>query len=84
MEAGDSLHDKEERDIEMGFSDSSKVPIEPYLSDQWFVETGEIRTTPEYVCGFLSGVFGALRSPVCAGTIIASPGSQRLLGRQEV
>ena len=28
----------EERDIEMAHSDRSKTPIEPYLSDQWFVK----------------------------------------------
>ncbi len=31
----------EDRDIELGHSDRSKLPIEPYLSDQWFVRTGE-------------------------------------------
>src|SRR5262249_7701075 len=32
---------KEERDIELKHSDRSKTPIEPYLSDQWFVKMGD-------------------------------------------
>jgi valyl-tRNA synthetase len=31
----------EEREIPMKFSDRSKTPIEPYLSDQWFVRMGD-------------------------------------------
>ncbi len=31
------LESVEDRDIEMAHSDRSKTPIEPYLSDQWFV-----------------------------------------------
>jgi valyl-tRNA synthetase len=29
---------REDRDIELGHSDRSKTPIEPFLSDQWFVK----------------------------------------------
>ena len=32
---------KEERDIPLKISDRSKTPIEPYLSDQWFVKMGD-------------------------------------------
>ena len=32
---------KQDRDIPLPFSDRSKTPIEPYLSDQWFVAMGE-------------------------------------------
>jgi valyl-tRNA synthetase len=32
----------EERKIEMAFSDRSKTPIEPYLSDQWFVKMDDL------------------------------------------
>jgi valyl-tRNA synthetase len=32
---------KEERVIPLKFSDRSKTPIEPYLSDQWFVKMGD-------------------------------------------
>jgi valyl-tRNA synthetase len=51
---------REDREITMPFSDRSKSPIEPLLSDQWFVkmsdlaesalkavETGEVRIIPE-------------------------------------
>ena len=29
---------REDRDIPLTYSDRSKTPIEPYLSDQWFVK----------------------------------------------
>ncbi len=32
----------EDREIEIGHSDRSKTPIEPYLSDQWFVRMGDV------------------------------------------
>ena len=32
----------EDRDVEIGHSDRSKTPIEPYLSDQWFVRMGDV------------------------------------------
>src|SRR5437868_1544792 len=32
---------REDRDIELKHSDRSKTPIEPYLSDQWFVFMGD-------------------------------------------
>jgi len=35
----------EDRDREVGHSDRSKTAIEPYLSDQWFVRTGNITAT---------------------------------------
>jgi len=36
------LGEIEDRQIEIGHSDRSKSPIEPYLSDQWFVRMGDI------------------------------------------
>ncbi|MGB0716844.1 MAG: valine--tRNA ligase, partial [Phycisphaerae bacterium] len=42
MEALDLLEKVEERDREVGHSDRSKHPIEPYLSDQWFVKTDDV------------------------------------------
>lgn len=33
----------EEREIEIGHSDRSKTPIEPYLSKQWFIRMGDIK-----------------------------------------
>jgi valyl-tRNA synthetase len=42
MEAADLLEEIEDHDVEIGHSDRSKVAIEPYLSDQWFLRTGDI------------------------------------------
>ncbi len=33
--------DKQDRDIPLPYSDRSKTPIEPYLSDQWFVKMSD-------------------------------------------
>src|SRR5262249_43792424 len=41
MEALGLFDGKEERVIPLKFSDRSKTPIEPYLSDQWFVRMGD-------------------------------------------
>ncbi len=41
LEARGLIEATEDRDIELGHSDRSKLPIEPYLSDQWFVKTAE-------------------------------------------
>jgi valyl-tRNA synthetase len=35
----------EERDIDLAHSDRSKTPIEPYLSDQWFVKMTDLAQT---------------------------------------
>ncbi|MFO0865602.1 MAG: valine--tRNA ligase [Gemmataceae bacterium] len=60
MEAMGFFEGKEDRDIPMKYSDRSKSPIEPLLSDQWFVkmdtlaqkameavEDGRVKFTPE-------------------------------------
>ena len=39
------IADKKPHDHEVGHSDRSKTPIEPYLSDQWFVRMGDIEET---------------------------------------
>src|SRR5262245_14699798 len=41
MEAMGYFEGKEDRVIPLKFSDRSKTPIEPYLSDQWFVKMGD-------------------------------------------
>jgi valyl-tRNA synthetase len=41
MEALGLFEGKEERMIPLKYSDRSKTPIEPYLSDQWFVRMGD-------------------------------------------
>jgi valyl-tRNA synthetase len=41
FEAQGLLQDYEDREIELGHSDRSKTPVEPYLSKQWFVAMGD-------------------------------------------
>jgi valyl-tRNA synthetase len=41
MEALGLFDGREDREIPMKFSDRSKTPIEPYLSDQWFVRMSD-------------------------------------------
>ena len=41
MDALGYFLDKQDRDIPLPYSDRSKTPIEPYLSDQWFVAMGD-------------------------------------------
>jgi valyl-tRNA synthetase len=45
MEALGLFEGKEERVIPLKYSDRSKTPIEPYLSDQWFVKMGDLETS---------------------------------------
>ena len=42
MEALCFFEDKQDREIPLSYSDRSKTPIEPYLSDQWFVKMGDL------------------------------------------
>ena len=42
LAAAGLLGEVEDREIEIGHSDRSKTPIEPYISDQWFVRMGDI------------------------------------------
>jgi len=42
LEQGGLLAGIEDRDIEIGHSDRSKTPIEPYLSKQWFIRMGDL------------------------------------------
>ena len=42
LEAKGFLERVEDREIEIGHSDRSKTPIEPYLSKQWFVRMGDV------------------------------------------
>ena len=36
------LGEVEDRDTEIGHSDRSKTPVEPYLSDQWYIRMGDV------------------------------------------
>ena len=42
LEAQGLIDKIEDMDIEVGHSDRSKTPIEPFLSEQWFVRMGEL------------------------------------------
>ena len=42
LTARDLLENIEDREIEIGHSDRSKTPIEPYLSKQWFVRMSDV------------------------------------------
>jgi valyl-tRNA synthetase len=49
LEARGLLEAVEDREIEIGHSDRSKTPIEPYLSKQWFIRMGDVEGG--IVCG---------------------------------
>lgn len=49
LQARDLLEAMEARSIDLGHSDRSKTPIEPYLSKQWFVRMGDV--AGGVVCG---------------------------------
>ena len=49
LQARGLLEAMEEREMELGHSDRSKTPIEPYLSQQWFVRMGDVEGG--IVCG---------------------------------
>jgi valyl-tRNA synthetase len=49
LQARDLLEAMEEHEMELGHSDRSKTPIEPYLSQQWFVHMGDVEGG--IVCG---------------------------------
>ena len=42
LEAEGLILEVEDREIELGFSDRSKTPIEPFASKQWFVRMGDV------------------------------------------
>jgi valyl-tRNA synthetase len=49
LEAQDLIESIAEHEVEIGHSDRSKTPIEPYLSQQWFVRMGDVEGG--IVCG---------------------------------
>jgi len=49
LQAQDLMADIEDREIEIGHSDRSKTPIEPYLSKQWFINMGDVESG--IICG---------------------------------
>jgi valyl-tRNA synthetase len=68
------LEAMEEREVELGHSDRSKTPIEPYLSQQWFVRMGDVEGG--IVCG--RGTPNAFTAPGLAqAAITAAQGEWR-------
>jgi valyl-tRNA synthetase len=59
MESMGFFEGKEDRVIPMKYSDRSKTPIEPYLSDQWFVKMGD---RDKYWPGFAQMAMDAVTS----------------------
>ncbi|HUU38340.1 MAG TPA: valine--tRNA ligase [Candidatus Desulfaltia sp.] len=49
LQAKEWLESVEDREIEIGHSDRSKTPIEPFLSKQWFIHMGDVEGG--IVCG---------------------------------
>jgi valyl-tRNA synthetase len=45
LDAAALVLEKEDREIDLGHSDRSKTPIEPYLTDQWFIKMGQLAQT---------------------------------------
>ncbi len=42
LEQRELLEQVEDREVEIGHSDRSKSPVEPYLSDQWYIAMGDV------------------------------------------
>ncbi len=57
LEAAGLIEKIEDYETDVGHSDRSKVPIQPYLSDQWFVKMGDL--TPEEAARVQSPFFRA-------------------------
>jgi len=81
LEARGLVESVEEHTVEVGHSDRSKTPIEPYLSKQWFVEMGDV--PGGIVCG--RGTAKEFRAPGLAQAAIdaaqgewRSPSGRRL------
>jgi valyl-tRNA synthetase len=66
LEAKELIESIEEHEVEIGHSDRSKTPIEPYLSKQWFVKMGDVEGG--IVCG--RGTPNEFRAPGLAQAAI--------------
>ncbi|MHB8054943.1 MAG: class I tRNA ligase family protein [Candidatus Aminicenantales bacterium] len=74
------LDSVEDREMEIGHSDRSKTPIEPYLSKQWFVRMGNVESG--IVCG--RGTLNEFKAPGLAQAAIEAsrPGYKSPSGRR--
>ncbi len=64
MEAIGLLDGREDRIVPLKFSDRSKSPIEPLLSDQWFVRMGERTPAGQQTLGTPVDVPGLISQPI--------------------
>ncbi|MGD2294729.1 MAG: valine--tRNA ligase [Candidatus Aminicenantes bacterium] len=72
LEAQGLMEDIEDREIEIGHSDRSKSPIEPYLSKQWFIHMGDVERG--ILCG--RGTGKEFRAPGLAQAAIDAIGRE--------
>jgi len=70
LESQDLMETAEDREIEIGHSDRSKTPIEPYLSKQWFINMGDVENG--ILCG--RGTDKEFRAPGLAQAAIDATG----------
>jgi valyl-tRNA synthetase len=82
LKARGLIEDVEDREIEIGHSDRSKTPIEPYISKQWFVRMDDVEGG--ILCG--AGTGKEFRAPGlaqaaidAAGDDYRSPSGKRLI-----
>ncbi|MCC7290718.1 MAG: valine--tRNA ligase [Phycisphaerales bacterium] len=73
LEARGLLDKIEDRDIDLAHSDRSKTPIEPFLSDQWFVRTGELPESQISNLKLQKGLAQAAMDEVTGGRIQVFP-----------
>jgi valyl-tRNA synthetase len=80
LQDGGFLESVEDREIEIGHSDRSKTPIEPFLSKQWFIRMADVEGG--ILCG--AGTGKKFRAPGLAQAAIdaASPGYRSPSGRR--
>ncbi|MGB3861182.1 MAG: valine--tRNA ligase [Candidatus Aminicenantaceae bacterium] len=74
LESQDLMADLEDREIEIGHSDRSKTPIEPYLSKQWFIRMGDVEGGVH--CGSSTSTGKDFRAPGLAQAAIDAIGRE--------
>lgn len=81
LKQGSLVETIEDYDVEIGRSDRSKTPIEPYLSKQWFVRMGDV--SGGIVCG--RNTANQFKTPGLAQAAIdAADGKNRTPGRKHL
>ncbi len=74
LEAAGLIDQVDDHEMEVGHSDRSKTPIEPYLSDQWFVRMGDVEGGITLADGTTSpGLAQAAMDAVTSGRVKVFP-----------